>query len=210
MRYLNQLEYADIPYPTDKEHPDSRFFRDGTIKMAGCGLCSICMMIDRLTLHQVSIEECRDWAIECGANHGVGTDMKILAPYVAEKFHLRYRPSSDADELTECLRKGGCAIANTGGDRDGYQCTFSKGGHYILVVSVSGDRLCILDPSWRPDKYTEEPQKSRVLCDGKWLYCDKSVLARDTDNRTPSYYLFERPVPAQADASSAESFFKKI
>ena len=40
MKYLNQLDHPDIPYPTDAATEGSRF-HDLSIKEAGCGLCSL-------------------------------------------------------------------------------------------------------------------------------------------------------------------------
>lgn len=37
MKYLNQLDHPDIPYPTDAATEGSRF-HDLSIKEAGCGL----------------------------------------------------------------------------------------------------------------------------------------------------------------------------
>ena len=44
MKYLNQLDHPDIPYPTDAATEGSRF-HDLSIKEAGCGLCSLAMMV---------------------------------------------------------------------------------------------------------------------------------------------------------------------
>ena len=59
MLFVNQNDYPDIPYPTDIDHPDSSD-NDGTIETAGCGLCSAVMMVDRLCMNGLNLEECRD------------------------------------------------------------------------------------------------------------------------------------------------------
>lgn len=46
MKYLNQLEYPSIPYPTDISHPGSPL-NSGSVKEAGCGLCCLAMAVDR-------------------------------------------------------------------------------------------------------------------------------------------------------------------
>lgn len=192
MKYLNQLEYPDMPYLTDTDHPDSELSTGGTVLKAGCGLCSACMVVDRLTAEKFSLEECIELSVSTGANHGKGTDMKLLAPALAHRFRLILHTSSDVNELRECLQLGGCAIVNVGGDRERYTGTFSKGGHYILALSCTDQEICILDPSYTADKYLDEPRASRIRAEDIWIYCSPEVIARDAANRTPSFYLFRR------------------
>lgn len=192
MTYLNQLAYPDMPYPTNVDEPESDFATNGTVKRAGCGLCCSCMLVELLTLEHLGLEECRDFAMQIRANHGVGTDMKILAPAIAEKYGLVLRKTDNTEELVQCLRNGGKAIINVGGNREGHDGTFSVGGHYILAVSATEREICILDPSWSEEKFGAEPRKSRVRQHGYWLYCTPEVLTEDTANRTPGYYLFSR------------------
>lgn len=192
MKYLNQLQYEDMPYPTDTDHPGSDFQVNGTVKRAGCGLCSVCMVVERLSLEPFSLKDCRDLAMQIGANHAIGTDMKILAPAVAQRFDLDLEMSDDPARLADCLRQGGAAVVHVGGDREGYVGTFSNGGHYIAAISVGGDEFCLLDPSWTAEKYTNEPRRSRVRQNDVWLYATAEVLQDATANRTPGYYLFTR------------------
>ncbi|HWP51040.1 MAG TPA: hypothetical protein VN626_04995 [Clostridia bacterium] len=192
MTYINQLAYPDMSYPTNIDEPESDFATEGNVKRAGCGLCCSCMLIELLTLEHLALEECRDFSIEIRANHGIGTDMKMLAPAIAEKYGLSLRMTDDTSELLQCLRDGGKAIINVGGNRNGHDGTFSMGGHYILAVSATEREVCILDPSWTEAKFSEEPRKSRVGQCGYWLYCSPEVLEEDTRNRTPGYYLFMR------------------
>lgn len=191
MIYLNQLDYPDMPYATDIDHPDSPFVTD-FVKRAGCGLCSLCMVVDRLCLESLSLEECRDLSYSAGANRAPGTSMEILAPIVAEKFCLALTTTDDPMLLAECLRNGGAAIVHVGGDREGHTGIFSHGGHYVTAISVRDDRFCILDPSWTPDKYDEEPRPSVVRVHGRFLYTTAETLVEDTANRSPGFYLFHR------------------
>lgn len=192
MQYWNQLKYEQMPYPTNVKDPDSDFAVHGDVRRAGCGLCSICMVVDRLCLTPLSLEECRDLSVSVGANQEIGTDMKILAPAVAERFGLRLQATDDLTQLIDCLHSGGAAVVNTGGDQGAYTGTFSNGGHYIVAISESGGEFCLLDPSWTADKYQAEPRRSRVRQQGKWLYAPAAVLQRDAASRSPAYYLFNR------------------
>ena len=78
MLFINQNDYENMPYPTDAKNPDSENMLKGTIASSGCGLCSCCMMVDRLTLQTLTLEECRQMAIDCGANMDPGTDKMCI------------------------------------------------------------------------------------------------------------------------------------
>ena len=193
MKYINQLLYENVPYPTDAKNPDSPML-GGSIKRAGCGLCCLCMVVDCLTTQSLPLEECRDLALMHKANLDPGTDLKVLSPVIAQKYSLKYSSTNDSQEMIHCLQNGGCAIANVGGDRDdgNYIGVFSHGGHYITVISANEAELCILDPSLKDGKFEEDGRKGKVRVEGDFVYCDLKVLEQDTDNRSPSYYLFTR------------------
>ena len=84
------------------------------------------------------------------------------------------------------------AVANAGGDREGYNAVFSHGGHYIAVISVDGDTACVLDPSYKPGKYEEEGRQGKAAVAEPFVYCSLEVLRKDCENRDPSFYLFSR------------------
>lgn len=193
MKYLNQLEYPHIPYPTGLDLDDSRF-QKATIKEAGCGLCCLSMMVDQLTTKELPLEECIALSQANGANREIGTNMKILAPVVVEKFDLQYSTTDSIETALDCLHAGGRVICNVGGDRDdgAYVGLFSHGGHYILLVSENAGRVCVMDPSWREDKFQEPGREGKVSQDGVLVYCTTAQLARDSDNRSPAFYLFAR------------------
>ena len=118
MKYLNQLEYPSIPYPTDISHPGSPL-NSGSVKEAGCGLCCLAMAVDRLTDQSVSLKKLVSLSVKHKANLLPGTDMEILGPVVGQAvssgiFHHRKRPHrcplSEAGRLRHCQcrrRQGG-------------------------------------------------------------------------------------------------------
>lgn len=193
MKYLNQLDYEHIPYPTDVDAPDSPMHQ-GTVKLAGCGLCCLCMVVDQLTLSSLPLRRCLALSVNSRANHSVGTDLQILAPLVAQRYDLTHTATDDLGAALDCLHHGGRVIANVAGDRDDgtYVGVFSHGGHYILLVSADEDEVCVLDPSWRPDKFHEPGRPGKVRLDGKFVYCTTEVLHQETDDRSPRYHLFQR------------------
>ena len=193
MKYLNQLEYPHIPYPTDLNTPDSQM-QKASVKEAGCGLCSLCMVVDQLTMKTLPLRRCVALSQKVKANLEVGTNMKILGPVVAEKYGLSYDTTDDIQVAVRHLRDGGCIIANVGGDQKDkdYIGLFSHGGHYITLISADDKEVCVLDPSWRIDKYEEEGRQGKVRMDGKFVYCSHEILDQDASSRSPRYYLFAR------------------
>ena len=61
-----------------------------------------------------------------------------------------------------------------------------------MVICANEAELCILDPSLKDGKFEEDGRKGKVQVEGDFVYCDLKVLEKDTDNRSPRYYLFTR------------------
>lgn len=78
MFYINQQDYPHIPYPTNMRDPESSSAKNGTVASSGCGLCSMMMVLDRLTMEHPTLQEMIDLSIENQANMRVGTNMKIF------------------------------------------------------------------------------------------------------------------------------------
>jgi len=195
MKYLNQLEYPHIPYPTDMGTPDSKF-HDLSIKEAGCGLCSLAMMVDRLTTKSISLKRLISLSIKNKANMTPGTNLKILGPIVADLFDLEFSTTNSIRKVMKHLKNGGSVIANIGGDREGYTGVFSHGGHYVLLLdAIDSDTVCILDPSLKEGKFEEPGREGKVRVDGVFSYCTPETISIDVANRDPGFYLFSRKVP---------------
>ncbi len=194
MRYINQLEYAHLPYPTKIKMegiPEEK--KKTTVRSSGCGLCCACMTVDLLTDQSLDIEECVLIAEECGANHSVGTNMTVLAPVIAEKFGLYYSKTNDLDEAVAHLRNGGAIIAHVGVPQDAPIGLFTKGGHYISLISTDGEEFCILDPSWSAEKYKIPERVGRVNEENlPYLYCDVNTVHSETKRGRTKYHLFAR------------------
>ena len=192
MLYINQNHYPDIPYPNNVSDPDSKGAQSGNIKDSGCGICALAMVVDRLTLKSLSLEEGVRLSCENKANLNPGTNLKILGPIVADLYDLDLRFSNNTWELAECLRNGGAAIVHIGGDREGHIGTLSDVGHYVFAFSYHNGEFGVMDPAWRENKYTIPGRKGKIREDGLFLYTTSLVLEEDTENRRPRYYLFRR------------------
>lgn len=104
MKYLNQLDHPDIPYPTDAATEGSRF-HDLSIKEAGCGLCSLAMMVDRLTTKTISLKRLIALSLKHKANLHPGTDMKILGPVVADLYDLDFSTHQQREKGHAALKE---------------------------------------------------------------------------------------------------------
>ena len=181
MYYINQLDYPHIRYEHDLDHggaPEEKC----TAAAAACGPCCLCMVVENMTFGHLELTDCLKLSADLGANRQRGTDLKILGPVVAEKYGLTYDVTDDVEKLVEHLQHGGMAIANSGGDREGY----------VGVFTTDGKDACILDPSYKEGKYDEEGRKGKVEVHAPFVYCSLEVLKEDCSNRSPAFYLFAR------------------
>ncbi len=193
--YVNQNDYPQIPYMTDVVvRSDPRFYEQGNVKLAGCGLCSAAMLVYDLLGLKDPLEKFIDLSYQVKANHEIGTDMLMYGPALAVRYDLDMNISNEEDEVTACLAAGGACIANVGGDREGHTGVFSHGGHYIYIYGYDPHtkEFQILDPSWEEGKYEEEGRQGKVRKEGDTALCTAQILKEDTANRTPGYYLFSR------------------
>lgn len=194
MRYVNQLEYPHLPYPAKIKKADvPEEKKKTTVRSSGCGLCCACMTVDLLTDKSLDIEECVRISEDCGANHGVGTDMSMLGPVIAEKLGLTYSKTNDLDEAIAHLRAGGAIVSHVGIPKDASIGLFTKSGHYISLISTDGEEFCILDPSWSAEKYKIPERLGRVNEDNyPYLYCDVNTVHSETKPGRTKYHLFSR------------------
>ena len=195
MRYVSQLDYSDIPYPTRTDTPEDAFGPTTTVRTSGCGLCSAVMVADILIPDSTfDVKDAVALSFECKANHGPGTDMMVMYRPFCAKLGLTGYVSNDVEDVIHCLRTGGCVIANVS-KREDYQAVFTKGAHYIVVFSETRDgRLAVLDPSmFKAGKMDYGLSTGRVEIDGKVAYCTSQVLDEDATGMYPhKYYLFWR------------------
>jgi hypothetical protein len=187
-KYYNQNNYASVPYPS----PD---LPKATVKSGGCGVCCASMIVENLTAHQIGPKLMATYAINKKARVSGGTDMNTLAKAISADYGLMLDIANDELVLLAHLRKGGMAIANVGGNRTGYVGVFSDGGHYVAVAGLTDTgQIIVLDPGYYPGKFGKPGRMGKVSVSGNQCICNLSVLGKDTENRSPSYWLFERKV----------------
>ncbi len=197
MKYINQLDHADIPYitRTTLEGEAREKGLTTTIRSSGCGLCSAIMVADRLLpYYQFEIPDAIQLSYDAQANHRVGTNYRRFAPAFAEKMGLRLEMTGDPEQLRACLRTGGAAVAHVG-EREDHIGVFTHNRHYVAVIGEEPDgRIAILDPSYKEGKYEEKGRKGKVeVKNGVIALCSMEVLQEDAvKDREAAYYLFWR------------------
>lgn len=192
MKYINQLEYPHIPYRT-RTKDDSVKDKSGDVAKSGCGLCSICMILEHLIDVDLSIEECVAISDACEANHSVGTDMSILAPVIAERYGLDYRNTNDLSEAIEHLRCGGEIIAHMGVPEGKEVGILADVGHYVCLIATDGKEFCVLDPAYTPEKYAHPYRAGRVnVAHAPFLYAPIDLVYEDARPGRVRYHLFSR------------------
>jgi hypothetical protein len=183
--YYNQYNYPNTPYP-------SPTLPNATVKSGGCGVCSAAMIVSSLCSKKVNPVEMAAYAMKKGARVVGGTDMNTLAKAISQDYGLSYETTSDETKLLEHLKTGGMAIGNVGGNRSGWTGVFSSAGHFIVIAACEDTTAAILDPGYYSGKFERSGRSGKVRVSGNYCYCDISVLAADTANRSPAYWLFKK------------------
>ncbi len=185
-KYYNQNNYANVHYPS----PD---LPNATLESGGCGVVSSAMIVENLTGKVTDPKDMAAYAIKKGARVSGGTDLNVMAKAISVDYGLIFTTTSDENLLLNHLKAGGMAIANVGGDRPGYVGVFSDGGHYIVAAGLTDDgKIIVLDPGYYVGKFNKAGRAGKVTISGNYCICDITVLAKDTENRSPSYWLFSK------------------
>ena len=182
--YYNQRDYPNAPYP-------AKGYEDATIKSAGCGPCCAAMVVEGLSGKSYPPPAMAELFIIKDARVPGGTDMAKGAKIIAELTGGDTVTTSSGTQLVDYLEMGCWAIANVGGNRQGYIGLFSDGGHYVVVRGIEPDgRLIVWDPGYYAGKFDKAGRKGRVAVRGNDILVTVTELERDTESRTPNYYLF--------------------
>jgi hypothetical protein len=185
VKYYNQNNYANYPYPSPSN-------KSATIKSGGCGPTCISMIVETLTDQAFPPPMAAKFAIDHNARTSGGTIMRILGKAACNAFGLEMTTTNDINLLTKHIRNGGLAVANVGGDRPGWIGVFSDSGHYVVVGDILNKTISVYDPALYSGKFNKVGRKGKVGIIGHECKCDISVLAKDTENRNPRYYLFKK------------------
>jgi len=188
-RLYNQNDYGHVAYP-------ARGYENATVKSGGCGVTAMAMAVENLVLGMMDPAEAASLALRCGARVPGGTDMRLLGKAVCAQYPVVMQAGSSVEMARDCMARGGVVIVNTGGDRGKYRGVFSSGGHYVLLLRLSGAQAVVADPGYYAGKYRKSWRTAVTVDENGLLHCDLDLLAQDSCNRHPAFYCFERKVGA--------------
>lgn len=179
MIYYNQLNYANIPYP-------SSLYPNATIKTSGCGVCCASIVVENLTGKDFPPEISAKFSMENKARAATGTDMATLAKALCCKFdEMTYWSTDDSNIVASAVEDGAIAIANTkGGDKG----LFSTSGHYVVLAGYKNTTFSVLDPYLYNGKFDTKYRKGKVTQHDNVLYVSQEHVANDCKR----YYIFKK------------------
>lgn len=130
-------------------------------------------------------------AEQSGARVEGGTWMPPLLKAASQIYPFLYKTTSKNTELLSHLQNGGAAILHAGSSYP----LFSSSGHFVAAVAASGQQITILDSYWYSGKYTASAIRRRyITIAGKGVVrTELTQCGKATADRSPSYYLIEKP-----------------
>lgn len=167
---------------------------------SACGPASLCNALRAAGIADVDLLTMCKLSVSCGARVDGGTDMATLLKASADRYGFTYRSTSKNADLLAHLKAGGTAILHAG---SAYQL-FSRSGHFVAAVGVSGQTVTVLDSYWYDGKYTATTLRKnnvKVISKGV-IQTSLTQCGKATIDRAPSYYLIgKKPKTVTTTAS---------
>lgn len=196
--YYSQIDkrWIDYPYP-------SQALPHATIGSGGCGVCACAMVISMLR-KIILPPELADIFVRDGIRVNGGTSNRAYQ-YIADKYELTTRRTTDYSELIACLKRGGLALVGCG------EGLFTNGGHIICIAGIEGDNFIIHDSYLYSNKFKVLGRNNRatirgteVICSienfkmyanagGFWIYEPTGIdTNKDEENIQPAKEVYDR------------------
>lgn len=158
--YYSQLDtrWSNHPYP-------SQALPYATIGSGGCGVCS-CAMVVSMLRKIVLPPEIADMFVKDGIRVNGGTSNKAYQ-YIADKYNLQTRRTTDYNELIACLKRGGLALVGCGNGL----FAGKDSGHIICIAGVEGDNFIIHDSYLYANKFKVSGRNGRATIRGTEVVC---------------------------------------
>lgn len=156
--YYSQIDkrWSNYPYPS-KELPYA------TIGSGGCGVCA-CAMVVSMLRQIVLPPEIADAFVKDGIRVNGGTSNKAYQ-YIADRYDLTTRRTTDYNELIACLKRGGLALVGCGNG------LFTNGGHIICIAGIEKDNFIIYDSYLYANKFNVLGRNNRATIRGTEVVC---------------------------------------
>jgi len=188
--------WRNIPYTIRND-------KTQTIGTSACGPTCMAMVAATWVDKSITPPETAKWAVNNGyrtANSGTAWNYFGAA---AKYYGLTCKQTGSLEEAKRALSSGALVIASMEPGE------FTGGGHYILLVGISGRMIDVFDPNHDNTKY------GKLIDQG--IRNDGRVLADDSvfQAQARQYWIFEKPImegePMTATEQKAfESLSKKV
>lgn len=159
--YYNQADsrWANHPYP-------SKALPNATIKSGGCGVTCAAMVVSSAR-ETIRPDKMGDIARSNGYRPNGGTAWSFF-DYVAKRWNFKTRSVKSSYEALQACKDGYFVVILCS------EGLWTTGGHYILAVGASGDKIEIYDPYLYNGKFNRYNRKNKVELKGNscWVQID--------------------------------------
>ena len=144
-----------------------------TIKSSGCGPTSAAMVVSSLTDKVIYPDQMADEYVKSGfRTPGNGTSWAAFR-WTTEKYGFKFQETGDIQKAVNCVREGGMVIVSAKG---GSTALFSTGGHFVVIIGISGDTFTVYDSDLYNGKYTINGRDKKATVNGKEVYVPKNIM----------------------------------
>ena len=160
--YFSQYDsrWATQPYTSTNNNSQ-------TIKSSGCGPTSAAMVVSSLRNNIVLPSTmAKDFVASGFRTAGSGTSWSAF-DWIASKYLLKCKSTTDINEVINCLNSGGMCIASSRGSNT---ALFSTAGHILVLSGVRDGKIEIMDSALYNGKYDLPHRKGKVTVEGNYIY----------------------------------------
>lgn len=156
--YYSQIDsrWANYPYPS-KQLPYA------TIGSGGCGVCT-CAMIVSMLKQIISPQDMADMFVKDGIRVNGGTSNRAYQ-YIANKYELTTKRTTDYEEVKNCLKRGGLVAVGCGNG------LFTNGAHILCIIGIEEDNFIIYDSYLYTNKFKVLGRNNRAIIRGTEVIC---------------------------------------
>lgn len=202
MFYYNQTDYANIKYDNKSTAAVE------TIATSGCGPCAACIAVNSLANKELfTVKEMAQLSLNSGARDNSGTNMTTLLKAICKKHgDFSFSTTNDESKVVSHIKGGGIVIANQG---DAYNI-FSTAGHFVVLDSLDGGNINVLDPQMYSGKYDSYKRPQRIVKKTSYgCVVTSTELGKATADRNPAYFMLsyaKAAVKTEAKTKTAVRF----
>lgn len=192
--YYNQADsrWATHPYPS-KSSPKA------TIKSGGCGPTCAAMVVSSCK-ETIKPDKMGDISRANGYRVNGGTAFSLFS-YVAKKWNFKTKTVKSSYEALQACKDGYFVVILCGTG------LWTTGGHYILAVGASGNKIEIYDPYLYKGKFDRYDRKGKVELKGNSCFVQIDTFKKYSNAHNFFAFKMEEPKPKK---KSNEEIAKEV